>query len=251
MLLRILTSPVESLCRTLSVKPRALEECAQCNPESPRLLFVYDTSFLFGIHKQTQKMWFLSLSLYNLVINRSDMKDKLTEKSSLATGTKRKYVKRTESKERSQWVICVDRGRAWAVCPHLWPHHSVHSVYRSLSFLWIYSPASLALLCSCCHSCLECFSSFCLLKLYSSAISLCMSPLELILVQLGLLSLVCVSFFHTTLCLLKASCSFYLALCIKPLLGSSRYIFIAINGMELSVMKRSHSSKMVLEGGSV
>ena len=73
-----------------------------------------------------------------------------------------------------------------------------------------------------------------------------MSPLELILVQLGLLSLVYVSFFHTTLCLLKVELLFYLALYIMHLLGSSQYIFIAINGMELSMKKRSHGSKMIL-----
>lgn len=157
-------------------------------------------------------------------------------------------------KEQSRGKVPVgdlcDRGRAWAVCPHLWPHPTIHSVYRSLSFLWIYSPTPLALLVLMLSQLLRMlFLTFCLLKLYSSVISLCMSPLELISVQFGLLSLVYVS--RDTLCLLKVGLFFYLALYIMHLLGPSNqwngiYIFVAISGMELSMKKRSHSSKTIL-----
>ena len=159
-------------------------------------------------------------------------------------------------KEQSRGKVPVgdlcDRGCAWVVCPHLWPHPTIHSVYRSLSFLWMYSPTPLALLVFMLSQLLRMlFLTFCLWKLSSSVISLCVSPLELILVQLGLLSLMYVSFFHTTLCFLKVGLFFYLALYILPLLGPSNkrnglYIFIAINGMELSMKKRCHSSKTIL-----
>ena len=56
--LRILTSPLESLCRKLSVKPRALEECAQCNTESLRLLFVYNTCSCLGYTSKHRRRGF-------------------------------------------------------------------------------------------------------------------------------------------------------------------------------------------------